>query len=173
MHIFHDDHAFEIACGGERVTNGIVWTPEAQIGYLKLLDECGGKPIHLSEVTIPSPRACVPREKADQIQARMIRDNYRLWFSWPSVYRITYWNLVDSVGGEILHSGFYNRDMSKKPAYHALDRLINGEWRTNLGVKANDRGEISFRGFKGTYRITWKDAQGATRTKVVEVKDRY
>ncbi len=170
MHIFLDKHALEIACGKARVTNGTLWTPQAQISYLKQLDDCGNRPIHLSEVTIPAPREFLPREEAEQVQARMMRDNYRLWFSWPSIYRITYWNLVDSVGGEILYSGFYNRDLSKKPAYHALDQLINKEWRTNLSLKANDKGEISFRGFKGTYRVTGTDAQGASYARTIVVK---
>jgi hypothetical protein len=30
-------------------------------------------------------------------------------------------------------------------------------------------GKISFRGFKGLYRISWKDADGSTQSKFVEV----
>jgi hypothetical protein len=59
--------------------------------------------------------------------------------------------------------------MQKKPAYHALDRLINHEWRTVLNVTAKG-GKAEFRGFRGRYRLTWKGADGRSRTKFVEVK---
>lgn len=136
------------------------------------LDACARRPIHLSEVTIPAPRNVkgLSREKADAIQAQMVRDNFRLWFSWPSINRITYWNLVDSVGGEILYSGFYNRDMTKKPAYFALHRLVNEEWRTNLHVKSDASGALSFRGFKGRYRLSWTGADGKQVSQFVDLK---
>lgn len=42
---------------------------------------------------------------------------------------VTWWNTVDGGGvkGEPLVSGLFTRDMQKKPAYHALDQLINRE----------------------------------------------
>lgn len=172
MHIFVDDHAYAISQGKPQVTNGTLWAPEDQMKMLGELDACAHRPIHLSEVTIPAPRNVkgLSREKADAIQAQMVRDNFRLWFSWPSVNRITYWNLVDSVGGEILYSGFYNRDMTKKPAYFALHRLVNEEWRTNLRVKADVSGALTFRGFKGRYRLSWIGADGKPVSRIVEVK---
>lgn len=70
-----------------------------------------------------------------------------LWFSWPSIYRITYWNLVDyTYHRESLSSGLFTKDMKKKAAYHALDRIINHEWRTHLCVKADEQGKIVFCG---------------------------
>lgn len=172
MHIFSDKEAYRISKGEPCVANGTSWRVEDQIDMLKKLDLCGKKPIHLSEVTIPSPRsvAGLSREEADEIQARMIRDNFRLWFSWPSIYRITYWNLVDSVGGEILCSGFYNRDMTKKPAYFALRELVRDEWRTHLVTKADATGALAFRGFRGRYRLSWTDENGKPATRIVEVK---
>ena len=41
--------------------------------------------------------------------------------------------------------------MTPKPAYNALDRLINHEWRTHLFGECE--GEFSFRGFFGEYEI--------------------
>ena len=90
---------------------------------------------------------------ADGAQARMIRDNFRLWFSWPSIYRITYWNLVDGTGAEILASGMYNKDLTKKPSYWAIDRLVNHEWKTKTRVVVDRDGMVRFRGFKGKYEV--------------------
>lgn len=139
--------------------------------YWKDLEPECGRPLHVSEITIPSPRGCggLSDEEADRIQARLVRDNFRLWFSWPSVYRISYWNLVDGIGGEILPSGFYNRDMTKKPAYHALHDLIWKEWMTKTTATVAD-GRISFRGFRGRYRLTWKDAAGHEVSSETEVE---
>ena len=156
MHIFDDLSALKTAAGLPCTPNGMDWNPLHQIETFKKLDRLG-KPIHLSEVTIPSPRSLLPAAEADAVQARMIRDNFRLWFSWPSIYRITYWNLVDGTGAEILASGMYNADLTKKPAYDAIDDLVNREWRTNLELTADADGTISFRGFKGEYEFICQD----------------
>ena len=170
-HQFSAENALLMAQGLPTPESRHSWFPEEQIKHLKDLDRCGC-PIHISEITIPEPRGCsgLTKEQSQMVQTRLIRDNFRLWFSWPSVYRISYWNLVDSVGGEILYSGFYNRDMSKKPAYWTLHDLVNREWRTHLTVKANDEGRISFRGFKGNYIIRGIDSDGKQRTIRISVK---
>ena len=50
--------------------------------------------------------------------------------------------------------------MREKPVYHAMNNLINNEWTTRLTIKADKQGKVSFRGFKGKYRITWTDKSG-------------
>jgi hypothetical protein len=83
---------------------------------------------------------------------------------------ITWWNTVDGAGvaGEPLVSGLFTVDMQKKPAYYALDQLVNHEWRTNIDVPAKD-GKVVFRGFRGRYRLTWTGADGKTVSKLVEL----
>ena len=152
MHIFSPLHAYQMMCGIPGTPNGMDWNPQHQLETFRKLDQLG-HPIHLSEVTIPAPRGLLPDAEADEAQARMIRDNFRLWFSWPSVYRITYWNLVDGTGAEILASGMYNKDLTKKPSYWAIDRLVNHEWKTRLRVVADRDGRVRFRGFKGEYEV--------------------
>lgn len=158
MHIFSNDECQRIALGEDVIANGTSWKPMDVIGYLKELDKLE-RPIHLSEITIPSPGR---DDKANMIQAIMARNMYRLWFSWPTIFRITWWNVVDDCGaaGEPVTSGLFTRQMQPKPSYHALDNLINSEWKTNMTVKANRKNKIKFRGFKGNYRITWKDVDG-------------
>ncbi len=79
---------------------------------------------------------------------------------------ITWWNMVDggAAPGEPSFSGLYDTEMNPKPAYDALDRLINHEWKTRLTVKAEAGKPVAFRGFKGRYRVTYTDASGAARS---------
>ena len=140
MHIFSAREAKRIADGEACVANGTRWDPVSQFKMLRELDALG-RPVHISEITIPAPD---DTPEGEAVQARMMRDNYRLWFSWPSVYRITYWNLVDhAYHKENLASGLYTADMRKKRAYHALDRLINREWKTRADVKVREDGKTA------------------------------
>ena len=165
MHIFRAHLARKIALGEPCIANGTSWAPGDQIKMLKKLDTLN-RPIHLSEITIPAFED-TPEGWAQQ--AKIARDNYRLWFSWPSIYRITWWNMVDyTYHKESLASGLYTKDMKAKPVYYALDKLINHEWKTRLTVKVNG-GKISFRGFKGRYRLAWKNKYGIMRDTFVEL----
>ncbi len=169
MHIFNEVDVVKVAAGEEARPNMLSWDVASQTAMMKKYDEIG-LPVHVSEITIPAPVSKMPRDEAEALQARLLRDNYRLWFSWPSVYRITYWNLVDGMGQEILESGLLRNDLSKKPAYHALWRLVNEEWRTRTRVAAVAGGKVRFRGFKGRYRLGWKDADGQRRFVEVSLK---
>ena len=158
MHIFDSQSCLDIAEGKTVFPNNTSWKPQDVISYLKTLDSLD-RPIHLSEITIPSPGA---EPKDNEIQAVITRNMYRLWFSWPGIYRITWWNVVDDCGasGEPSKSGLFTRNMEPKPSFYALDNLINHEWKTNLTVKAGENGSLKFRGFKGRYRVSWKDKSG-------------
>jgi hypothetical protein len=105
------------------------------------------------------------------VQATLARNLYRLWFSYPQVMGITWWNVVDNgaAPGEPSWSGLYDAEMNPKPVYHALDALINREWKTRLAVKAEAGQPVAFRGFKGRYRVTWTDAAGAARSAEFEL----
>jgi len=94
---------------------------------------------------------------------------YRLWFSLKPMMGITWWNVVDDCGapGEPSVSGLFSRNMDPKPVYFVLDDLINHEWRTNTCVKATKDGAVEFRGFRGTYRLTWEDQGGERSAEVV------
>ena len=85
---------------------------------------------------------------------------------------ITWWNVVDGCGvlGQTAVSGLFSRDMEPKPAYHALNGLINDEWKTRTTAKAGKDGKIEFRGFRGAYQLSWKDATGKTQTHDFDLK---
>ncbi|MDP3849519.1 MAG: endo-1,4-beta-xylanase [Luteolibacter sp.] len=162
MHIFNPPECLDIAAGKDAFPNGTSWKPLDVIRDLEELDTLK-RPIHLSEVTIPSPGES---GKALAIQAGLARDMYRLWFSWPSITRITWWNVVDDCGakGEPLKSGLFTRRMEPKPAFHVLDHLIHQEWMTRMAVKAGQDGTVRFRGFKGRYRVSYTAADGAEKS---------
>lgn len=156
MHLFNVRHCMDIA-------NGVkIQTPSQVREYIGWASEAN-LPLHLSEVTITAPSQ---DERGFMIQAIITQQLYRLWFSQEKMMGITWWNTVDGCGikGEPSVSGIFFRDMKEKPAYYALDQLINHEWKTNLSVKPDAEGKVQFRGFKGKYRITYKDKRGREQT---------
>ena len=154
MHIFNPEESRQIAEGTDKgqLAPDRLWATMNELSNV-------GRPIYISEVTISAPENT---ERGLQIQKELTRNFYRLWFSHPSVAGITWWNLVDggAAPGEPSISGLFDKEMNKKPAYEALDQLINHDWRTNLTVKAPKDGKIAWRGFKGDYKITYKDRKG-------------
>ena len=123
----------------------------------KLLDvyEQFGKtfnlPLFVTEITIPSAG-----EGGDELQAEVVRDHYRLWFSAPKMAGITWWNLGDGTavkGENEAKGGIVDGDFKPKPAYTALDKLINKDWKTEANVQTNARGQSKFRGFFGKYEV--------------------
>lgn len=125
-----------------------------------------GRPIHVSEITVP---AYADRENSLEEQAEITEFLYRLWFSHKDMEAIVWWNLVDgtaayaplgsSDGENYYRAGLLNYDMTEKPVYRTLNRLINEEWKTTLDVGAAD-GSYSFRGFFGDYEITAETEDG-------------
>ena len=166
MHIFNTNSCALLAKGETNVN--WVGTPETIKKRLDMMAKTGRR-IHVSEITITSPGS---DERSRMIQAILTRNIYRAWFSHPSLMGITWWNTVDGGGvkGEPRVSGLFTRDMRKKPAYLALDELINKEWKTKLAAKVEDekgRGVVRFRGYRGTYRLSWQDAAGKRHEKLV------
>ncbi|MFZ5832075.1 MAG: serine hydrolase [Planctomycetota bacterium] len=113
-----------------------------------------GLPLWITEITIPSAGT-----SGHEIQARVVRDLYRLWFSVPRMAGITWWNLGDSLALQNENKadgGLLDEQFDPKPAYRALVQLIDREWKTRLSTTADDDGELSFRGFLGRYRAEVK-----------------
>ncbi|MDD4017164.1 MAG: endo-1,4-beta-xylanase [Kiritimatiellae bacterium] len=156
MHLFDPQQCLDIAAGKPIESPDIVWKRMETLAQ-------AGLPLHLSEITITAPNN---DERGQAIQATIARNLYRLWFSVKPMMGITWWNVVDDCGapGEPSVSGIFSRDMEPKPAFHALDRLINGEWKTRLTVKAGEDGSVNFRGFKGRYRVTYTGTTGVAKS---------
>ena len=153
MHRFNPQQCLDIADGvTDDLSPALEWEKMNRLSQAEL-------PIHLSEITITAPNNDA---RGQEIQATIARNLYRLWFSTKNMMGITWWNVVDDCGapGEPSVSGLFSRDMQPKPAYEALNSLINGEWKTKTEVTADADGAISFRGFRGLYRLTWTGADG-------------
>lgn len=163
MHLFNPQQCLDLADGKKSGP-----TPEQVKRVMGTLSQAG-LPIHLSEITITAPNN---DERGQMIQAILTRNLYRLWFSTEKMNGITWWNVVDDCGapGEPSVSGIFSRDMQPKPAFYALDELINNEWKTVLDVQTTEKGRVSFRGFKGHYVISWKDKKGRIKTQEIDVE---
>ena len=148
----------------ENILAGNAETPEHFLSALDFFAK-QNRPIHITEITIPSMG-----EFGEENQAYMLENLYRLWFSHRSVEAITWWNFVDgtAAGGEDKwKGGVVNRDFSPKKAFLVLDKLVNKEWRTNVSFDKEDS-QFHFRGFYGTYRITYT-VDGQTKTELVRL----
>jgi len=108
-------------------------------------------PLWITEITIGSAGTDGPA-----VQERVVRDIYRLWFSVPKMAGITWWNLGDGTayGNEgVAGGGLTDREFNPKPAYRALDQLINDDWMTVFQTKTDRNGQVKFRGFHGHYTV--------------------
>ena len=150
--------------------------PAVHFDVLETLGKLG-LPMQISEVTVPS---YFRSEEANaEIQAFITEELYRLWFSVENMEGVDYWNLVDgyatgakrgTCGGENYYGGgLLDFDMNEKPAYRALDRLINGEWKTTAGGNGV-KDSFRFRGFFGTYEIEVR-RQGRTEKFNLDLSD--
>jgi len=163
MHLFNPAESVNIARG----EGPAHLRPAAVAERFRVLSQAN-RPIHLSEITITAPDNS---QRGQMVQAIIMRNLYRAWFSVEKMNGITWWNVVDGCGapGEPSISGIFTRDMQPKTAYFAMDDLVNREWKTKTTAKAAG-GKVSFRGFKGRYRLSWKDAGGKECSKLVEVE---
>lgn len=114
-------------------------------------------PVYITEITIPGKG-----ENGAHYQGKIVENLYKLWFSTPRMKGITWWNLGDGTAFEEENKamgGLLDEEMKPKPAYEALDRLINREWKTIVKLKSDSTGKIRFRGFHGKYviRVSGKD----------------
>ena len=86
-------------------------------------------------------------------QANYAEKMYTLLFSHASVDAIAWWNFVDN-DWDTIPSGMIRRDLTPKPVYFRLLELIKKRWNTNIVSTSDKDGEIPFRGFLGTYKIS-------------------
>lgn len=117
------------------------------------------KPLQISEITVP---AYGGTDESKQLQAEITEWLYKIWFSYPNAESIVWWNFVDgtaayaplgSIEGENYYcGGLLNYDMSPKPVYKVLERLINKEWHTEESLNLCN-GRTKFNGYFGKYDV--------------------
>jgi GH35 family endo-1,4-beta-xylanase len=142
---------------------------------LEMLDTLAstGKDVHLTEITMPSDGAEVQSDFVKgtwtpDFQGRYYRYYFTVAFSHPAVKAITLWALWDG-SSWLGQGGIITRDWKPKPAYEALDSLINREWRTETSGKTFPDGSFTFRGFHGAYEVTVQ-TEGKTHTASLDLQ---
>lgn len=120
-----------------------------------------GIPQQITEMTVS---ALSEDPEDEEVQAELTNRLYNCFFSHPAMEAIIYWNLVDGYaasaksgdmtrGENRFYGGFLRHDLSEKPVYKMLKKLVNEQWHTETAVKAAD-GTAKFRGFYGDYDLT-------------------
>lgn len=147
-----------------------------------------GKPIHITEVTVP---AYSWEAEDEELQAEMIEKLYSVWFSHPNVEQIIYWNLIDgyahlwdpdpdkikasqgdmTLGENYYYGGLLRFDMTPKPAYYKIKELTQRMWHTEKTAVSDETGRIEFRGFYGKYEVE-VTVDGKTVTKEIELSSK-
>lgn len=118
-----------------------------------------GKKLQMTEMTIP---AYSNSEEDEAVQAELIENVYRVFFSHPAMEAAIYWNVVDGYAafapqgdmkaGENKYFGGVRRfDLSEKPASKVLKNLFQKEWHTETESTTDDGGVAKLRGFYGEY----------------------
>lgn len=126
-------------------------------------------PLHFTEVTVLSGTPISGNYGMETTpdgeckQAEYVVKFYTVLFSHPSVEAIQWWDLTDFGSWKRAPAGLLRKDMSPKPAYDALMRLIKTKWWTNVQVTTSRQGECEFKGFLGDYSITVVAPNGQTR----------
>jgi GH35 family endo-1,4-beta-xylanase len=136
-----------------------------------------GKPLHFTEVTFLSGepgwelRKKTPdfdwrsTPEGESRQAQEVARFYTVLFSHPAVEAITWWDFSDQGAWQGAPAGLLRDDMSPKPAYEVLKKLIKDQWWTRAEVALHAGATAQFRGFFGDYRVTFvRDGREMTGT---------
>lgn len=120
-----------------------------------------GKPLHFTETTFVSgPGKWDDWQKTtpegEKQQAEQVERFYTILFSHPAVEAITWWDLSDQKAWQNAPAGLLRDDMSTKPAYDALRKLIRQTWWTKETLPVDAAGKVKLRAFYGQYRATVK-----------------
>jgi endo-1,4-beta-xylanase len=127
-------------------------------------------PIHFTETTIVSGRLMPPEiedlndyqveywpttRRGEKRQALETVLHYKTLMAHPLVTGITWWSFLDGLWLKA-PGGLLRTDLSVKPAYEELLRLIKGEWWLKPTRFVTDEdGKLTFRGFLGDYELTY------------------
>jgi GH35 family endo-1,4-beta-xylanase len=129
-------------------------------GVQKTLDQYAtlGKGLNITEFTPTSSGQKITGSYREGVwdeaaQADYAVKFYRVCFAHPAMKAITWWDLSDQ-GSWLPGGGMLRADMSPKPVYEQLKRLIHEEWKTRIDSTTDAAGRFAFRGFCGTYRLT-------------------
>ena len=127
-----------------------------------------GKPLHFTETTLVSGLQgwelskkrkdpdfrWISTPEGEERQAKQVVEFYRVLFSHPAVEAITWWDFTDQNAWQQAPAGLIRADMTPKPAYKELERLIKGQWWTQEQTTTDAKGAARFHGFIGDYEVS-------------------
>jgi endo-1,4-beta-xylanase len=137
-----------------------------------------GKPLHFTEMTVLSGATKTDGDwmgdhpgwdttpEGEQRQAEYVANLYRVLFSHPAMAAITWWDFSDAAAWQGAPAGLVRQDMSPKPVYERLLRLVKHDWWTDQTLRTDEHGEVHLRAFLGDYAITV--SHGGTETTLAE-----
>ena len=113
------------------------------------------RPLHFTETTVLSG----PKQEGgwhttaegERAQADYVAKFYTLLFSHPSLRAITWWDFSDAAAWKDAPAGLLRKDMTPKPAYDRLVKLIRHDWWTDETGMAGKDGKYSAQAFYGEY----------------------
>ncbi len=130
-------------------------------------------PLHFTETTIVSgapgegrPRPWRTTPEGEEVQAREVGRFYTMLFAEPAVEAITWWDFSDYRAWQGAPAGLIREDMSPKPAYDALRRLVKGDWWSRGEYQTDKNGKVQGRVFYGEHRFIVESPDGR-RTETV------
>lgn len=133
-------------------------------------------PVHFTETTVVSgPRAenrkwASTTPEGEEAQAEYGTKFYTMLFAHPAVQALTWWDFADEGAWQGAAAGWLRKDMSPKPLYERLLKLIKGDWWTREEARTNQAGELAMRAFYGTHHLTAHLANGRSVTKDIAWK---
>lgn len=132
-----------------------------------------GVPIHFTEVTVLSgPKTSEGWETTPEGEARQadyVVKLYTVLFSHPAVEAITWWDFADRGAWQGAPAGWLRKDLSPKPVYERLMRLVKGDWWTRAAGATDAAGEFSTRAFFGDYDVSVRTPGGKTAESTAHV----
>lgn len=74
-----------------------------------------------------------------------------------------------TLGENYFYGGLMRFDLTPKPSYYALKKLIQEEWHTEEMLETNKEGKMAFKGFYGTYDLEI-EVDGIKINRTIELK---
>jgi len=125
----------------------------------KILDRYAtvGVPLYITEFTPASGGQPITGSHRQGIwnetaQAEYTERFFRVIFGHPATAALTWWDLCEQ-GAWLPGGGLLRKDLSPKPAYDMVWRLVRREWRTVADGRTDGTGALGLRGFHGRYKV--------------------
>ena len=122
-------------------------------------------PMSITEISIPCYDGS---EENEAIQAEILKNLYSIWFSYPNMEAIVYWDTVDGLDWRNYKLGFLREDLTPKKSYYTIRDLFHKTYHTEADLTADEGGKAAVRAFYGEYDIT-VTAGGKTVTQTLQL----